>query len=156
MRTNRRSILAVIGVALLLIQMTSGLALAGESSSSPAVQIQPLAPSEITLEKAILIVKNKFDIPNEYTDFNSTYNTNDDRQVWSLRWNGPVGRPGEFSAEVSALNGDILSMNNWKSGILLQLEAATALFRALGWRSQFFVFESLSLMCEMLLFYSRK
>jgi len=107
-------IIAVIGVALLLVPMITGpMALAGESSSSPAVQT--LSTSQITLEKAILIVKTNFDVPNEYTDFNSTYNTNDDRQVWSLRWNGPVKQPGEFTAEVSAVNGDILSMNYWKS-----------------------------------------
>ncbi|HWQ43555.1 MAG TPA: YcdB/YcdC domain-containing protein [Desulfosporosinus sp.] len=109
-----RHILAVIGVLLMLVQMISGpVALAGESSSSTATQT--LAMPEITLEKAILIVRTNFDVPSEYTDFTSTYNTNDDRQVWSLHWNSTTGRQGDFSAEVSALNGDILSMNNWRS-----------------------------------------
>ncbi|MHB8125254.1 MAG: YcdB/YcdC domain-containing protein [Desulfitobacteriaceae bacterium] len=113
MQKNRRSILAMIVVALLLVPMISApVALAGEGSSSPAVKT--LTMPEITLEKAILIVKTNFDVPSEYTDFYSTYNTNDDRQAWSLRWNGPMGKPGEFSAEVNAINGDILSMNYWK------------------------------------------
>ena len=107
-------ILAVIGVGLMLVQMISGpVALAGESSSSSAGQT--LAMPQITLEKAILIVKTYFDVPSEYTDFNSTYNTNDDQQVWSLHWNSTTGRQANFSADVSALNGDIMSMNNWKS-----------------------------------------
>ena len=103
MRKNWRHILAVIGVTLLLVQIIPGrVALAGETST-------------LSLEKAILIVKTNFDVPSEFTDFNSTYNTNDDRQVWSLHWNGTAGRQGDFAAEVSATNGDILSMNYWKS-----------------------------------------
>ena len=114
MQKNWRSILAVIGIALLLVQMISGpVALAGESTVSSATQT--LDTPEITLEKAILIVKTNFDVPSEYTDFNSTYNTNDERQAWSLRWNGMPGQSGEFAAGVSATNGDILSMNYWKS-----------------------------------------
>ncbi|TGE33285.1 YcdB/YcdC domain-containing protein [Desulfosporosinus sp. Sb-LF] len=112
MQKNWRRILAVMGVALLLMQMITVTALAGESSSSPTTQV--LAVPEITLEKAIQIVKTNFDVPNEYTDFNSTYNTNDDRQVWSLHWNGTAQSPGDFAAEVSAANGDILSINYWK------------------------------------------
>lgn len=106
--------MAVIGVALLLVQVIPGsVALAGEST--PSSTTQTLAMPEITLEKAILIVKTNFDVPIEYTDFNSSYNTNGDRQVWSLRWNGTAGRQGELAAEVSATNGDILSMYTWKS-----------------------------------------
>ena len=118
MKKNRHSILAMIVVAVLLVPMISApVALAGESSSSPAVQA--LAMPEITLEKAIHIVKTNFDVPIEYTDFNSTYNTHDDRRAWSLRWTGPMGNLGEFAAEVNAINGDILSVNYWKIDDLL-------------------------------------
>ena len=114
MKKNWRHIIAVVGVALLLVQIVPGpIALAGETSPSSATQ--PLAMPEINLEKAILIVKANFEVPSEYTDFNSSFNTNDDRQAWSLHWNGTAERPGDFSAEVSAVNGDILSMNYWKS-----------------------------------------
>jgi hypothetical protein len=113
MQKNWHSILAMIVVALLLVPVISAPALAEEGSSSP--KVQTLAMPEITLEKAILIVKNNFDVPSVYTDFNSTYNTYDDRQAWSLRWNGLMGNSGEFSAEVNAITGDILSMNYWKT-----------------------------------------
>ncbi|EGW41657.1 YcdB/YcdC domain-containing protein [Desulfosporosinus sp. OT] len=114
MQKNWRHALAVMGVTLMLGQMIPGpVALAGEISSSSAMQT--LAMPEISLEKAILIVKTNFDVPSDYTDFNSTYNTYDDRQVWSLHWNGSAKQPGSFTAEVSASNGDILSMNYWKN-----------------------------------------
>jgi len=114
MKNNWRSFLVMIVVAVLLVPMISApVALAGESSSSPSVGT--LAVPEVTLEKAILIVKTNFDVPSDYTDFSSTYNTYDDRQVWALRWNGSAERPGEFAAEVNAINGNIVSMNYWKN-----------------------------------------
>ncbi|HBV88796.1 MAG TPA: hypothetical protein DEF42_19665 [Desulfosporosinus sp.] len=114
MKNNWRSLLAGIVVACLLVPATSApLALAGETSAFPAVGT--LAIQAVNLEKAIQIVKTNFDVPSEYTDFSSSYNTYDDRHVWALRWNGTAERPGEFAAEVNALNGDIVSMNYWKN-----------------------------------------
>jgi len=115
MKNNWRSFLSVIVVAILLVPtIFAPLALAGESSvSSPTVE--SLAMPEVSLEKAIQIVKTNFDVPTQYTDFSSSYNTYDGRQVWTLRWNGTAERPGEFAAEVNAINGDIVSMNYWKN-----------------------------------------
>ncbi|MCO1602515.1 YcdB/YcdC domain-containing protein [Desulfosporosinus nitroreducens] len=115
MKNNWRSFLSVIVVAILLVPtIFAPLALAGESSvSSPTVE--SLAMPEVSLEKAIQIVKTNFDVPTQYTDFSSSYNTYDGRQVWALRWNGTAERPGEFAAEVNAINGDIVSMNYWKN-----------------------------------------
>lgn len=114
MKNKLNSILAVIVVAFLLVPAISApLAFAGESSLS--LTVGSLVMPEVTLEKAIEIVKTNFDVPSEYTDFSSTYNTYDDRKIWALRWNGTAERPGEFGAEVSAINGDILSMNYWKN-----------------------------------------
>ncbi|SHI13308.1 YcdB/YcdC domain-containing protein [Desulfosporosinus lacus] len=115
MKNNWRSFLSVIVVAILLVPtIFAPIALAGESSvSSPTVE--SLAMPEVSLEKAIQIVKTNFDVPTQYTDFSSSYNTYDGRQVWALRWNGTAERPGEFAAEVNAINGDIVSMNYWKN-----------------------------------------
>ncbi|MHB8072775.1 YcdB/YcdC domain-containing protein [Desulfosporosinus fructosivorans] len=114
MQKNRRSILAMIVVAVMLGPIISApVAMAGEVSSSPVVQ--GLAMPEITLEKAIQITKTNFVVPKEYTDFNSTYHTYDDRQAWSLHWNGPSGSTGDFTAEVNAINGDILSISYWNN-----------------------------------------
>lgn len=114
MKNNWRSLLAGIVVAFLLVPATSApLALAGEINTLPAAGA--LAIPTISLEKAIQIVKTNFDVPKDYTDFSSSYNTYDGRQAWALRWNGTSERPGEFAAEVNALNGDIVSMNYWKN-----------------------------------------
>ncbi len=113
MKKNRRSFIAMIVIAFLLVPMISAPVAFGEEKSSS--DIETLAMPDVTLEKAILIVKNNFDVPSGYADFSSTYNTYNDRQVWALRWNGTAERPGEFAAEVNAINGDIVSMNYWKN-----------------------------------------
>ncbi len=130
MQKKGSSIIAMIVVTLLLIPMITA-PVAGEDKSSPAVQT--IAMPTITLEKAITIAKSNFDVPSEYTDFNSTYNTYDTRQAWSLRWNGSTGNSGGFSVEVNAINGEILSMNSWKndggasnSGVLPVITKAVA------------------------------
>ena len=114
MKKKLRSFLSVIVVTFLLVPtILAPLVFAGEISAYPTVGT--LAMPAVTLEKAIQIVKSNFDIPNEYTDFSSSYNTYDGRQVWSLRWNSTSQRPGEFASEVNAINGDIVSMNYWKN-----------------------------------------
>ena len=111
--------MAVTAVALLLIQIIPGPVTLAEVNSSASVTpnlVRPaLAKPEITLEEAIRIVKTNFNVPSEYTDFNSGYNNYEDREVWSLRWNGSNGKQGEFAAEVNAATADILNMNYWKS-----------------------------------------
>ena len=114
MKKNWRSFLSVILVVFLLVPMIFvPIAIAEERRLSPEVGTVEIP--EVTLEKALLIVKTNFEVPGEYTDFSSTYNTYDDRQVWALRWSGTVERPGDFSAEVSARNGEIISMNHWRN-----------------------------------------
>lgn len=114
MKKNWHSFFAVIAVALLLVPMIfAPMALAEERIMSPGERTVEVP--EVTLEKAIHIVKTNFEVPTEYTDFNSTYNAYDDRQIWTLRWSGTAERSGEFTAEVSAINGDILSMNYWRN-----------------------------------------
>lgn len=120
MRKSWCRFLAVVSVSLLFGQMIPGPVVLGAEMNAmpipmPIHSTQSLEAPKITLEEAILKVKNNFDVPSEYTDFSSTYNTYDDRQAWALRWNGTEAKPGELSAEVNALNGDILSMNYWKN-----------------------------------------
>lgn len=112
MKKTWRSFLAVCVVTVLLVPAVAPMALAGEAN---VAAVGVLAKSQINLEKAIQIVKANFEVPSDYTDFSSSYNTYDDRQVWALRWSGTAERPGEFAAEVNAVNGDIVSMNYWKN-----------------------------------------
>lgn len=107
-----RKVLAGIVAMMFFLQMTSLPVLAAENNSKTLSQT--MVSPEITLEKAIQIVKTNFDIPNEFTNFNSNFNTSNERQAWSLHWNN-TNKPGDFSAEVNAVNGDILSINYWKN-----------------------------------------
>jgi hypothetical protein len=109
---NYRKAMTGVMVIVFFLQMIASPVLAAEKSAEPISQLN-ISP-KITLEKAIQIVKTNFEIPNDLTNFSSNYNTNDERNAWSLHWNNP-GKPGDFSAEVNAVNGDILSINYWKS-----------------------------------------
>ncbi|MCB8817074.1 YcdB/YcdC domain-containing protein [Desulfosporosinus shakirovi] len=112
MKKTWRSFLAVCVVTVLLVPAVAPMALAREATTAA---VGALAKSQINLEKAIQIVKTNFEVPSDYTDFSSSYNTYDDRQVWALRWSGTAERAGEFAAEVNAVNGDIVSMNYWNN-----------------------------------------
>ncbi|WP_258360740.1 YcdB/YcdC domain-containing protein [Moorella sulfitireducens] len=87
--------------ALLLVSFFPGIAVAGDK---PAV----------SLEQAIRTVKDNFNIPKEYNIFNSSYDSYDNRQTWSLRWYAPGEPGGSFNAVVDARTGEILNMNTWK------------------------------------------
>lgn len=71
---------------------------------------------QISLEKAIGIVKSLFTIPAEFVKFTSGYNSYNDRQAWVLNWTtADEGKGGSFSAQVDAMSGEILSMNIWRN-----------------------------------------
>ncbi|WP_407309272.1 YcdB/YcdC domain-containing protein [Desulfosporosinus sp. SB140] len=107
-----RKAMAGIMSMIFFLQISSSPVLAADKISEPLSQT--IASPEISLEKAIQIVKTNFEIPSELSNFTSNYNTSDERQAWSLHWNNP-GKPGDFSAEVNAVNGDILSLNYWRN-----------------------------------------
>lgn len=130
MKKNWRSFFAVIMVVFLLVPMIFVPVALAEERVSPGVGTVEIP--EVPLEKAILIVKTNFEVPSEYTDFSSTYNTYDDRQVWALRWSGIVERPGDFSAEVSAINGEVLSMNHWRNSEKLNNTPSISTLTKLG------------------------
>lgn len=71
--------------------------------------------AEISLEQAIALVKQNFEVPKEFTQFTSGYNSYNNRQSWSLNWTKPDQNGGNFSAQVDVNSGEILNMNVWKN-----------------------------------------
>lgn len=69
---------------------------------------------EISLEKAITIVKQNFEVPGEFTEFTSGYNSYNTRQTWSLNWRAPGETGGNFMAQVDVSNGEIINVSSWK------------------------------------------
>ncbi|WP_088224962.1 YcdB/YcdC domain-containing protein [Desulfosporosinus sp. FKB] len=113
---NYKKALAGVVTIAFIFQMYSFPVFAAEKTSeslTTTVSTEVTSP-KITLEKALQIVKANFDIPSDLSSFTSNYSTNDDRQSWSLHWNN-ADKGGDFSAEVNAVNGDILSVNYWKN-----------------------------------------
>ncbi|OAT82400.1 hypothetical protein A6M21_09330 [Desulfotomaculum copahuensis] len=68
----------------------------------------------VSLEQAIKTVKENFEIPPDYTNFTSAYNSFNNTRVWSLTWSAPqgTGAPGgSFNAQVDAGTGEVVNMN---------------------------------------------
>lgn len=109
---NRRYLVLSL-VLVLLLQLFNPIH--GFASDKPEFQNSSLQEPKITLEQAIQIVKENFNVPEKYTEFTSGYSNYNYRQVWSLNWNASGDSGGNFSAQVDALSGEILSINTWKS-----------------------------------------
>jgi hypothetical protein len=71
--------------------------------------------TKITLEQAIQIAKNNFEIPQEFTEFRSGFSNYNYRQAWSLHWETSGESSGSLTAQVDAVSGEIINMNLWKS-----------------------------------------
>lgn len=106
-------------ILLLLMSFFPGAALAAEKA-------------DVTLEQAIRLVKENFDIPAGFTKFESSYNSYDNRSLWSLNWSAPEEPGGNFSAQVDARSGEIINMRLWQyeqrtpeQGLQLPLISAT-------------------------------
>lgn len=100
----RRSRLTVFSMSLALFS-TWLFPFGAQASSAPPV----------TLEQAIQVVKVNFQIPKDFTNFSSGFNSNGNSQTWSLNWNDP-DQPGGLNASVDAVTGEILSENLWTPG----------------------------------------
>ncbi|MHB1651582.1 MAG: YcdB/YcdC domain-containing protein [Desulfitobacteriaceae bacterium] len=123
----RRSVLTILMTLLLLGQLVyPASSLAGGASVPEILVNEPV----VSLEQAIRVVKDSFNIPQDYTKFTSGYNTYNDRKTWSLRWTAPDESTGNLMAQVDVSTGEIVSMNKWvngnKSGPTLQIPSIQA------------------------------
>lgn len=69
-----------------------------------------LQEPQVTLEEAIKIVKENFEVPERLKEFRSGFSNYDNRQFWSLDWNSSGEQHESFSARVDALSGEIVSI----------------------------------------------
>lgn len=103
--------IARLGTALLLVILLPVTAL-----GAPADSKTERAGSDvsISLDKAIQIVKQNFNVPSDLQEFSSGFDSYDNRQVWRLNWTAPEGKEGSFMAEIDANSGEIMSMHRWQ------------------------------------------
>jgi hypothetical protein len=111
MRTKRIGKLARLGTALLLVILLPVTALGAPGNSNSG---QGGSPGSISLDKAIQIVKQNFNIPSDLQEFSSAFDSSDNRQVWRLNWTASEGKEGSFMAEIDANSGEIMSMYRWQ------------------------------------------
>lgn len=77
------------------------------------IAAQDQSDNKVSLEEAITRVKNVFKVPEEYTDFNSGFNSSPEGERWSLRWLSED--KGNMNVQVDAESGDIINMNWWEA-----------------------------------------
>lgn len=79
----------------------------GNDTASPSVK------PAITVDQAVKIVKDNFTIPEKYSQMYTGYNEFNNRATYSLNWNTPNGPGGSFNAQVDAVTGEIVNVNQW-------------------------------------------
>lgn len=77
---------------------------------SAEIRMTDLQEPKVTLEQAIKIVKENFEIPEKLKEFSSAFSNYNNRQSWSLSWNSMGERNESFSAQVDAVSGEIVSI----------------------------------------------
>lgn len=74
--------------------------------------------TSISLEKAIQIAKGHFPIPQDYDQFDSAFERDQNGEYWYLRWytkSSQEANYGEISVRVNAKNGEIFAYNHYNS-----------------------------------------
>jgi len=71
--------------------------------------------AKISLESAIQIIKENFEISKDFTEFTSGFNNYDSRQIWSLNWSSTGQSGGSFASQVDAVSGEILNIYSWEA-----------------------------------------
>lgn len=71
------------------------------------------AETKVSLENAILTARSHFDIPEAFDNFRSEFESNSQRQCWSLNWSDEESQKGNLHIQVDATSGEIISMHLW-------------------------------------------
>lgn len=74
----------------------------------------------IPLEQSIQVVRENFTVPEDFTDFQSSFSQSDTGNIWYLTWSHPDPGKGYFTAQVDASTGEVISMNTWNPAIKTQ------------------------------------
>ena len=97
---HRKSMLAALLVALLVISAWPGVAKADEKG--------------ISLQEAIQIARQIVAVPAGYTEFSSQYYSSDRGPRWELIWKAPGDAGGSFRVAVDGVTGEVVSLDSWK------------------------------------------
>ncbi|GAB6171829.1 S-layer homology domain-containing protein [Paradesulfitobacterium aromaticivorans] len=117
-RNRHKPLVFALALALVLqMALFPAYAVAEQTVIKPPVAAgnPPVAAPSVTLDEAIRIVKEKFEIPAEFTEFYSGYNNYNNRETWSLNWNSPQAPGGSFAAQVASDTGEIINVNRWEN-----------------------------------------
>lgn len=68
----------------------------------------------LTVEQAEQIIRNSFSVPEDYSQLSTEFNEYADRSVYSLNWASGDESGGGFYAEVDAVSGEVLRVNQWE------------------------------------------
>ena len=71
----------------------------------------------IPLEQSIQVVRDNFTVPADFTEFKSSFSQSEAGNVWYLVWSHPDPGRGNFTAQVDASTGEVISMNAWNPAV---------------------------------------
>jgi len=71
----------------------------------------------IPLEQSIQVVRDNFVVPTDFTEFKSSFSQSETGNLWYLVWSHPDPGRGNFTAQVDASTGEVISMNTWNPAV---------------------------------------
>jgi len=72
--------------------------------------------TNITLEEAIQIAKSLFPVTAQYPEFVSEFSASPQSSAWNLQWSAGESGDGGLNVQINAQTGEVIHMNQWKSG----------------------------------------
>ncbi|MDW7674245.1 MAG: S-layer homology domain-containing protein [Bacillota bacterium] len=68
---------------------------------------------KVSLEEAIKIAKEHFNVSADYDVFRSSYNENESNNTWNLNWFDSTGQIGEVNVGINSITGEVMSFNSY-------------------------------------------
>ena len=110
MRKVFRCVVPLVTVSLIMSNSLFPVSALGAEIPVTVSKQEVQVSNPISLDKAIETAKASFNIPNNYSQFNTGYGEMNNEQYYSLNWNAPDGA-GSFHVQINVSTGEIMSMN---------------------------------------------
>jgi hypothetical protein len=102
MKAKKQQALCLLIMVIMLATAQPGLAQASDNAA-------------VSLEQAVSIVKQNFDIPADFKEFKSGYSSYNGNATWTLNWAAGQGAEGSLDAQIDTQNGQVVSVNIWRN-----------------------------------------
>lgn len=102
MKVKKQQALCLLIMVIMLATAQPGLAQASDNAA-------------VSLEQAVSIVKQNFDIPADFKEFKSGYSSYNGNATWTLNWAAGQGAEGSLDAQIDTQTGEVVSVYIWRN-----------------------------------------